>query len=424
MGRTDSCPSSRRSGLHHDHPLAYWQRLNSYQNSRPSSYTEFEKPKRPSAYAKSDSDSRPSSYTRSYTESTTESYEDSPTRPSPSRPTSYADSPTRPSPTRLTAHADSPPRKSRRSRPSSYADSRGSSYLSDAHSLYGKRPPPLRKEYLTQFDEPKRRSCWSRNKRKIIIIFAVLSVILLAIIIGVAVKLSQKSSYNYTPSSAYVTNVTAFQDGGATRANPNVTSDGIGNGQDTYIYYSGPVSNFPPSSRWISFDSMWTANQQTLQKSCGWLKAGPDNTPQVIQDIYNAVQSRASVSLVDHRFIFAVILQESNGCPRVGATTSSGGVNNPGLMQSHNGHSYSPSHSSESIMAMVQDGTQGTQHGDGLVQNLDRYGDPYSAARGYNSGHIAASGNLSEAAGATACYVTDIANRLTGWVFAETKCHE
>jgi hypothetical protein len=31
---------------------------------------------------------------------------------------------------------------------------------------------------------------------------------------------------------------------------------------------------------------------------------------------------------------------------------------------------------------------------------------------------------LSEAEGATACYVSDLANRLTGWTNAETKCWE
>lgn len=73
-------------------------------------------------------------------------------------------------------------------------------------------------------------------------------------------------------------------------------------------------------------------------------------------------------------------------------------------------------------MAMIQDGTQGTTAGDGLVQNLNVYGNPYSAARGYNSGYIPTNGNLSEAAGATACYVSDIANRLTGWVYANSTC--
>ena len=73
---------------------------------------------------------------------------------------------------------------------------------------------------------------------------------------------------------------------------------------------------------------------------------------------------------------------------------------------------------------MIQDGTQGTATGDGLVQNLNMYGSTYAAARGYNSGYLPTSGNLSEAAGATACYVSDLANRLTGWANATRSCSE
>ena len=147
-----------------------------------------------------------------------------------------------------------------------------------------------------------------------------------------------------------------------------------------------------------------------------------------MDNIYSAIQNRSAASLVDHRVVLAFILQESHGCVHVGETTSISGVNNPGLMQSHDGHSYSPKHSNESILAMVQDGVQGTHAkesgGDGIVQNMDWYGSPYSAARGYNSGYIPKNGNLSEASGATACYVSDIANRLTGWANATTKCFE
>ena len=73
---------------------------------------------------------------------------------------------------------------------------------------------------------------------------------------------------------------------------------------------------------------------------------------------------------------------------------------------------------------MIQDGTQGTPHGDGLVQTLNQYGNAYAAARGYNSGAVAKSGDLSDALGATTCYASDVANRLTGWVKAQTKCSE
>lgn len=132
--------------------------------------------------------------------------------------------------------------------------------------------------------------------------------------------------------------------------------------------------------------------------------------------------SRAS--LVDHRFILAVVLQESKGCLRVTSTDSVHGVHNPGLMQSHDGSSYDPSDKKRSIRQMIKDGTQGTPKGDGLVQTLDKFGNAYSAARGYNSGDVAASGDLGDAIGATKCYVSDVANRLTGWVKAESKCDE
>ncbi|KAK3704707.1 hypothetical protein LTR37_013681 [Vermiconidia calcicola] len=266
---------------------------------------------------------------------------------------------------------------------------------------------------------------WSRRKKLVIGVILASVGILIIIIAAAVTAASRKGSFDYTPSTAHVTNETSFQLGGATQNDPYQSlTDGIGAGQDRYIYYSGPASNYPPYNRWISFAEMWKANMDTLQHSCGWLDEGPDNTPEIIQDMYDAIQDRANASLVDHRYIFATILQESNGCVQVGSTTSSGGVNNPGLMQSHNGQAFSKSHQTLSILTMVQDGTQGTEHGDGLVQNLNIYGNPYAASRGYNSGYIPKSGDLSEAAGATACYVSDIANRLTGWVYAETKCHE
>ncbi len=71
---------------------------------------------------------------------------------------------------------------------------------------------------------------------------------------------------------------------------------------------------------------------------------------------------------------------------------------------------------------MVKDGTQGTADGDGLTQGINASGDIYSAARIYNSGSIAPNGDLSDGNGATACYVSDIANRLTGWVDADSTC--
>ncbi|KAI9752407.1 MAG: hypothetical protein M4579_005631 [Chaenotheca gracillima] len=228
-----------------------------------------------------------------------------------------------------------------------------------------------------------------------------------------------KSSYSVrvaNPSSATVTNSAAYND------NANV-NDGIGAGTDSYTYYSGPASSFPNKSKWLSFDDMFNGYMGQLQESCGNNGWGPNNTPAQIQDIKNAIQSVGEASLVDHRFIFAVIMQESVGC--VWVPTTDNGVTNPGLMQSHSGATFdstSAASQASSITQMVQDGTQGTAAGDGLVQGINQSGNVYKAARIYNSGSIAADGNLSNGNGATACYVSDIANRLTGWVNAPSAC--
>lgn len=231
-----------------------------------------------------------------------------------------------------------------------------------------------------------RRCCggWSQRRKCIIFGFGIISVIILIIIVALAVTLSRKDRFNYTPSFAQVNSTLAFESGGGTRNNVNDTDDGIGAGTDAYVYYQGNASNFPPKEQWISFKDMWDNNYDTFQHSCGWLKRGNDNTPEMIRDIYNAIQDRANASLVDHRIILATIIQETNGCPLSPPTTSSGGTRNPGLMQSHNGHAYDAKHSRLSILLMVQDGTQGTQHGWGLVDNLNTYGNPYKALRGYN----------------------------------------
>ncbi|KAI9741568.1 MAG: hypothetical protein M1818_004374 [Claussenomyces sp. TS43310] len=222
------------------------------------------------------------------------------------------------------------------------------------------------------------------------------------------------------PASAQVTNSDAFSDprgGGQNSVNDN---DGNGAGTDSYTYYSGGKENFPDNTKWVNFEDMFTANEVYMRESCannGW---GANDSDDEIADIMSGIEAVAAASLVDHRFILAVIMQESVGCVRV--PTTDNGVSNPGLMQSHDGSTYDPNNPASSIQQMISDGTQGTTAGDGLVQGLNSYGDVYEAARVYNSGSISSDGNLSNGNGATPCYVSDIANRLTGWVQAASGC--
>lgn len=89
-------------------------------------------------------------------------------------------------------------------------------------------------------------------------------------------------------------------------------------------------------------------------------------------------------------------------------------------MQSHNGVTYDPASSQASITQMIRDGTEGTTSGDGLVQLINKYGNIYEAARGYNSG-IVDQNDLNNGFDSTASYVNDIANRMTGWLYATRK---
>lgn len=222
---------------------------------------------------------------------------------------------------------------------------------------------------------------------------------------------SSSSSGGGAGSGATVTNQQAFQNGAATKSVN--TAQGSSNVQDgQYKCYSGGPSGYPSSDKWGSFDALWKINQKLLSEACTNLGDGADDTQQQIGYIHDGILEVAKDSFVDPRFILAVIMQESHGCVNVG--TTSNGVSNPGIMQSHNGVSFNPSQPQQSIVQMIRDGVQGTSSGDGLVQLINKYGDVFSASRGYNSGTVTQN-QLNAGNGATASYVTDIANRLLGW---------
>lgn len=159
-----------------------------------------------------------------------------------------------------------------------------------------------------------------------------------------------------------------------------------------------------------------------------------ENSDEEITHIKSSILAVSDTSHVDARFILAIVLQESNGCVRVG--TTSGKVRNPGLMQSHSGRGSCANDKQSScpaseILLMIKDGTEGrksTASGDGLMQCLAQNGGSgaaayYKAARCYNSGSVPLSGNLGEG-GSTPCYASDIANRLRGWSTGATQCKD
>lgn len=225
--------------------------------------------------------------------------------------------------------------------------------------------------------------------------------------------------------------------GQVTNSNLAVTSivndDGVEPGKDAYNFYSGDgttSAGWPAKSAWISFEDMFNNNKVEMFSSCDQFSESDDSGPEV-GAIYNALQQVAMETEVDHRFILAVVMQESGGCVR--APTTNYGVRNPGLMQDHdgaatcndNGDVQNPCPTS-TITQMIRDGSAGTASGDGLAQCINESGASdvsafYKAARIYNAGSLASNGDLG-APGATRCYSSDIANRLTGWVQAAHGC--
>ncbi|KAJ5113466.1 hypothetical protein N7456_002000 [Penicillium angulare] len=195
----------------------------------------------------------------------------------------------------------------------------------------------------------------------------------------------------------------------------------------------GLVSDgWPSISEWFSsFDDLFEANNDLMSSSCAqW---GVDNnSDEENANLKKAINEVAESSGVDARYILSIVMQESVGCVRV--QTTDNGVNNPGLMQSHNGKGscnidgtvQNPCPYSE-IKQMIVDGVEGTTDGDGLKQLIAQEGGSddatsyYKAARCYNSGSIASDGNLGQGI-ATHCYVSDVANRLLGWTSGTSSC--
>jgi len=131
--------------------------------------------------------------------------------------------------------------------------------------------------------------------------------------------------FNNTPTPTRTTrDLVARAKGGVVTGGAKVTSinnqDGIGGGQDKYTMYWGDGSagaGWPAKENWVSFENMFNNNKQIMFSSCGWNSWGADDSGPEVGAIYDSIQQVATETSVDHRFILAVIIQESGGCVRV-----------------------------------------------------------------------------------------------------------
>jgi hypothetical protein len=192
------------------------------------------------------------------------------------------------------------------------------------------------------------------------------------------------------------------------------------------------ADGWPSIDQWVrSIEAMFESNQAVISASCSqW--GLPNNSDDETNSIKDAILQVEQSSGVDARFILSIVMQESKGCVRVQTTYNR--VINPGLMQSHDGFGscnrdgviQNPCPESE-ILQMIIDGVEGTPTGPGLKELIAQEGGSahvasfYKAARAYNSGAVASSGNLGQGI-ATHCYASDIANRLMGWTDGPSLC--
>ncbi|KAL7920314.1 hypothetical protein ACQKWADRAFT_322215 [Trichoderma austrokoningii] len=207
------------------------------------------------------------------------------------------------------------------------------------------------------------------------------------------------------PSSQKVTSSAAFSSGAGNNNNNANIYDGTGNaGSDTYKCYQDGWQNFPPNCPKNAMAG--SCSNLGIGGSCsnGAGAFGAGNSGEQTGLIWNAIQQVAQTSLVDHRFILATILQESIGCVNVCPTTNPdpSQPDNPGLMQSDCGVTFVGNSASDSSQQSS------------ITQ---------IAARCYNSGSVD-SGNLNDGEGATNSYVNDIANRMTGWLYSDSKFNQ
>ena len=248
-------------------------------------------------------------------------------------------------------------------------------------------------------------------------------------------------------------------------------------GQDTYILYTGPASTppYPAMSSWLNFSTLWKSNLPNIGSNCVFSSGTvPPNTRAESLALRREIAAVAAETKVSASYILAMVMQESAGCVRVPTTSSWEGISNPGLMQSfkgdatcNNGGKMMQPCPTKMIRAMLLEGVKGNQ-GVGISPALQQAGasmgltaapfgtsvnasastsiqrqakakvqgtsgattqskaDPamayYMAARIYNSGSMPLDGDLSAATGSTRCYVSDIVNRLMGWVNARRDC--
>ncbi|CAL8582990.1 hypothetical protein XPA_008628 [Xanthoria parietina] len=191
----------------------------------------------------------------------------------------------------------------------------------------------------------------------------------------------------------------------------NVVSPGTGSLQCYRL-----ASEFPPSSQWVSLQTLIDTSRPDM---VGSSNDGPNEADAAIA----AVQSVSESAGLDPRIGFAMMMQESSGKvrPIIGDYGKSYGLFQaqiPGIPLCND---YAKNECPEDVITtQVEFGIfghagTGSPVAPGIAYWMGAEGGNVGRAlRGYNTGSVPDPNDLTQAGGATASYVSDVANRLTG----------
>lgn len=117
---------------------------------------------------------------------------------------------------------------------------------------------------------------------------------------------------------------------------------------------------------------MWITNAHLVARSCDLWWKQPNMNQQEISDLYDAIKQVAHETRVDHRFIFASIMQESRGCVRVNSTVVDN-IKNTGVLQSYKGSHTCNDNGKNVLNPCPSDNILGQVRDGGKSQNSDTF---------------------------------------------------
>lgn len=190
---------------------------------------------------------------------------------------------------------------------------------------------------------------------------------------------------------------------------------------------SDPDTYWPLKNLWITLDDMVAMNRKVMLESCAQYSVESNNDTD-INNLRDMIMEVSHDKMVDATFILAIVLQESQGCVRRPNATSKEGLSTLNGVLLGKGTAKCEGLAAcqrSTIREMLENGGSGVPESDlrSLVAAIEKNTDhnPQHSLNYYRAAYVysTAVANIParfEDAIPRHCYVSDVANRLVGWV--------